>query len=381
MAKIPPALMIQTPDALNTLVSTLSEQTLIGIDTESNSLHAYRERVCLIQISTRTADFIVDPLAVPDLHALGPVLADPRIEKVFHAAEYDLMCLKRDFNFEITNLFDTMVAARICGYKLFGLGNLLEQHVGVVPDKSHQRDNWGKRPLPPDSLHYAQMDTHYLPRLRDILRAELESHGHMVEALEAFEEVCANTPAHDGRTFDPDGYWALALPNRMHGREVAILRELFLLREALAEARDVPPFKVFTNQMLVEIARKAPSTFRQLREDARVPASVVRRYGDKIIAAIKRGNIETLSPPPLHQPPPAEISERYIALHTWRKKRAQHRGVESDVIVSKQTLWSLAYLVPTSLDDLKAVRGLGPWKLQHYGAEILDVIAQHEREK
>src|SRR5690606_29531 len=132
-------------------------------DTESNSLYAYRERVCLIQLSTRSRDYILDPLIIVDMSPLAPLLADPGVEKVFHAAEYDLICLHRDYGFIVNNLFDTMVAARICGYKAIGLGSLLSEFLGVELDKRHQRDDWGERPLPPDSLRYAQMDTHYLP--------------------------------------------------------------------------------------------------------------------------------------------------------------------------------------------------------------------------
>jgi ribonuclease D len=375
--KISPAIYINTDNSLKSLVKKLSAESLLGIDTESNSLYAYRERVCLIQISSRRADYIIDPLAIDDMSPLEALFNNLAIEKVFHAAEYDLMCLKRDYGFEVVNIFDTMIAARICGYKNFGLSHLLEHHLAIKSDKSHQRDNWGARPLPADSLRYAQMDTHYLPHLRDILTAELEENGHLAEARETFAEACENTPPHDGRTFDPDGYWALGMPQRLDGVQMAILRELYLLREELASMRDVPPFKVITNQVLVELARTAPTTFRHVREIMSPNQS--KRYGERIVAAIKKGSLHYLSQPPHHRPPPADISDRYIALHTWRKQCALERGVESDVIVSKQTLWSLAYKAPSTLDELQGIRGLGPWKLKKYGEEILKVIERHER--
>ena len=122
---LPPPTYVDSPDKLNALVHALAGETLLAIDTESNSLYAYRERVCLIQLSTRAADYIIDPLKIRDLQPLAPLFADPTIEKVFHAAEYDLMCMKRDFSFSFNNLFDTMIAARICGYKMIGLGSLI----------------------------------------------------------------------------------------------------------------------------------------------------------------------------------------------------------------------------------------------------------------
>ncbi|HIE24568.1 MAG TPA: ribonuclease D, partial [Anaerolineales bacterium] len=116
---------------LENLAHDLANEPKIAIDTESNSLYAYQEQVCLIQFSTPTQDYLLDPLALPNLDILAPIFANPKIEKVFHAAEYDLICLKRDFDFHFVNLFDTLVAARILGYTKVGLGNLLAQKFGV----------------------------------------------------------------------------------------------------------------------------------------------------------------------------------------------------------------------------------------------------------
>jgi ribonuclease D len=375
---LPPPTYVETYEQLAALCESWARESLLGVDTESNSLHAYHERVCLVQLSTRQHDYIIDPLVVKDLSPLGVLLEDPSIEKVFHAAEYDIMCLKRDYGFTVTNLFDTMIAARICGIKLIGLNNLLEEFIGVTVDKSHQRDNWGIRPLRPDSLHYAQMDTHYLPQLRDILLEKLESEGHLVEAQEMFDEICEITPAHDGRTFDPDGFWKLGIPRGMNMMQLAVLRELYLLREEIASRRDIPPFKIFSNHTLTEMAQSMPDSLRMLHGIKGMSPGQIRRYGASIVGAIRRGRRTTLPEPPRNDPPPQEVSDRYIALHAWRKDRALQRGVESDVIVSKQTLWSLAHKAPATIEELEDIRGLGPWRLQAYGHEILNVIAEFE---
>lgn len=373
---LPPAQYIDTTDALDQLVKTLASESLLAIDTESNSLHAYQERVCLIQISSRTQDYIIDPLAIDDVQPLNRLLRDPNIEKVFHAAEYDIMCLKRDYGFEINNLFDTMIAARICGYKQVGLNNLVMLHLGVAMDKTHQRDNWGERPLPVDCLRYAQADTHFLPALRDLLYQELAQRGHLEEAQETFQEMTLTTPAHDGRTFNPDGYWKIGQPNRLNMVEMGVLRELYLLRESAAEKFDMPPFKIFTNQTLVDLARAMPSSPSEMPPIRGMSPAQIRRYGRQIIEAVQRGRNSQLPEPPNHFPPPPEISERYIALHTWRKEKAIQRGVESDIIVSKHTLWDLAQKTPTTKTELHQIEGLGPWRLQTYGDELLHVIAQ-----
>src|SRR5262245_48161254 len=125
----PPAVYVDHDQDFRVLVNQLSHEPLIAVDTESNSLYAYRERVCLVQLSTRTADYIIDPLLIADMQPLGTLLADPKIEKVFHAAEYDLMCLKREYGFTASNLFDTMVVARIIGHKAVGLNRMLGEYL------------------------------------------------------------------------------------------------------------------------------------------------------------------------------------------------------------------------------------------------------------
>jgi ribonuclease D len=373
---IAPAEYISTPAQLRALAQTLAQESLLALDSESNSLYAYRERVCLVQISTRSADYIVDPLTVGDMSALAPLMADPAVEKVFHAAEYDLMTMKRDFGYTFRNLFDTMVAARICGQKHIGLGSLLDGLLGVKVDKSHQRDDWGQRPLPQDSLRYAQMDTHYLAALRDLLGEKLAELDLWSEARESFDDL-THIPAAVNR-FDPEGYWRIGLPNQLTRRQIAILRELYLLREAMAEARNVPPFKVMTDKMLTGLAMKAPRQRRDLEGLEGMTPANIRRFGDEVLAAVARG-LETRLPEPPTPEPPADPSvvERYAALREWRKQRATARGVESDVIISKDALWVLAEKLPRSLDEMRDIRGLGPWRLEAYGLELLDVLSRY----
>ncbi|MCA9904555.1 MAG: ribonuclease D [Anaerolineae bacterium] len=377
---LPPATYIDDDHRLHDLVPLLAREPLIAIDTESNSLHAYRERVCLIQISTRQADYILDPLTIGDLSPLKPILANPKIEKVFHAAEYDLICLKRDFDFTIHNLFDTMIAARVCGYRAVGLGALLNDFLGIHLDKSHQRDDWGQRPLPSSSLHYAQMDTHYLAILRDHLAGRLVEMEREPEAYELFEQMCNVRIPSNG--FNPDGYWRLALPNNLTERQAAILRELYLWRDQLAERRDVPPFKVLSDKTLIALARQTPQTTGELANIHGMTPGNVRRFGRDVVRLIAQG-----SEAPLPEPPPQEpaadprVVELYSVLREWRRDRANERDVESDVIVSRDALWSMAENTPTTLKELRELDVLGPWRLQTYGEELLALIQRHAPKK
>lgn len=373
---LPIPVLVETTDKLRHFTERWASEPLIALDTESNSLHAYRERVCLIQVSTRKHDYILDPLRISDLAPLAPLLADPAIEKVFHAAEYDLMCLKRDFGFTFVNLFDTMIAARICGYKQVGLGSLLHELYDVAVDKSHQRDNWGARPLSQSSLLYAQMDTHYLPALRDHFMAELSRLDRMEEANEAFHDAIEVPPARRVE-FDPEGYWKIALPNQLTRRQTAVLRELYHWREIVARDKDTPAFKVAQDKTLMQLALAAPTKLAEIDAVGGLSQNVIRNYGKAIIEAVERGkHAKVPQPPPPEPTPDPLVVDRYTALREWRKNRALERGVESDVIISKDALWALAEHAPRSLDALRLVPGMSEWRVATYGAELLEVIAK-----
>ncbi len=366
--------IVSDPQALRQLATQLQNESLVAVDTESNSLFAYREQVCLIQISTRTTDWVVDPLAVQDMSPLAALFADPRIEKVFHAAEYDLMCMKRDFDFTFNHLFDTMVAARILGYKAVGLANLLEQHFGIQVDKKYQRADWSQRPIPAEQLKYAQEDTHYLPVLRDILLKEIEQRNCLVEAHEVFALMTNVPPA--SQVFDPEGYWRISAARDFSRRQMAILRELYLLRDQIAERRNRPPFKIFGDDVLVNIVKREPHTLQELSAIPGMSHGQMERYGERVLQAIQKGTKARLPPRPDRTPRVEPIiMARYDVLHEWRKARAIERGVESDVIIPKETLWALARNAPNSPGELDNIPGLGPWKKEKYGAELLRLLA------
>lgn len=370
----PPAAYIDSDTALVALAAHLSTEPLLGIDTESNSMYAYRERVCLIQVSTRTHDYIIDPLPIHDLSPLGPLFAAPGIVKVFHAAEYDIMCLKRDYDFAFVNLFDTMLAARMCACKNIGLGAVIADVLAIDLDKSHQRDDWGARPLPADALLYAQYDTHFLPALYDHFQARLAAEGHLEEARETFDDLARVRPG-ARNPFDPEGYWKIAIPNHLTSRQAAIVCEVYALRDALSQQRDVPPFKIMSDKTLAALAINAPATPAALERTEGIAPSVARRYGADLLAAVKRGLAAPLPHPPVTNPPSDPVVvDRYNALREWRKQRAQQRGVESDVILAREALWALAMQFPATVEAMRGIPGLGAWRLATYGEEILGVL-------
>jgi ribonuclease D len=372
---LPPPVMVDTPNRAEMLRDELAGARRLAVDTEANSLHAYDPQVCLIQISTDKQDYLVDPLRLNGyIDFLGRIFADPDVEKVFHAAEYDVMILRRDFGFDFENLFDTEIAARVLGWERFGLGSILEEHYGVGIDKSHQRADWGRRPLPDGLIRYARLDTHYLLDLRDEMAARLEAGDHVEEAQEMFDEV--SEAVWSGEGFDPDGYWRIHEARDLSPQEMAVLRELYHYREHQARKRDVPVFKVMGKKTLVALAQAMPRSLGELSRIRGISDYHVRHYGRGIVRLVEVGlEAEPPTRPPREgERPSDDVLHRYDALHTWRKERAARRGVSSEIVLSKDALWELARRAPRTQAELAEVACLGPWRRKTYGDEILSVI-------
>lgn len=374
--KLPPPVLVQTHAAWQDCLAQLRRSGSLAVDTESNSLHAYREQVCLIQVSTLDQDYIIDPLNLPDLDGLGELMADPTVEKVFHAAEYDLLCLKRDFAYTFANLFDTMLASRILGWSKNGLAAILAQVFGVRVDKRYQRANWARRPLPPEQIAYAQTDTHYLLPLRDKLAVDLEAAGWAAAARESFARMAKVTPS--PRTSDPNGFWRLLNGRpQLTPQQHAVLRELYFFREREAQRRDLPPFKILGNQTLVELTEALPHYPDEMQGIHGLTPRVASRYASKLIRAIKRGmRAEHPEPPPRRARPSSVQLARFDALRTWRRERATGRGVESDIIASKKALWELAQRIPRTTAELESIKSLDDWQRNEYGLELIELLNQ-----
>lgn len=368
----PLAIYIDNMADLRQMLAEIAGEEMLAVDTESNSLHAYQERVCLIQLSTRRADYIVDPLRCPKISALGAIFADPKIELIFHAAEYDIMTMKRDFGFTFVNLFDTMTAARILGIRKVGLSNLLAEYFGIRSNKAHQKDNWAKRPLPPSSLRYAQQDTRYLPALRDCFAKRLHERGNRDEALELFAAHTQTSPAF--HRFDPEGYWSIAKAAKLSSRERAVLRECYLLREELAREKDRPPFKIMGKEVLIGLAQQAPKRASDLRNIVGLSSQLRRRSGERIAQAVVAGL--SARPPKRSDRPRLDDAtrERLARLLSWRKARAARRGVDADIIMMKTSLLAIAERLPSETTELAGIPGIGPWRLAEYGEELLTLV-------
>jgi ribonuclease D len=373
---LPPPIVVADEDSLDLLVRALAHYPVVAVDTESNSLHAYRERVCLIQFSTPAADYIVDPIRLPGLNPLAPFFANPDQQKVFHAAEYDLVCLRRDYRFEFTNIFDTMSAARTLGWPQVGLAAVLDGHFGVKMNKKYQRADWKRRPLTPEQLDYARLDTHYLVALRDRQLQALTESGHWPEAQEEFERLARLRGDSDHAGPDPAAFWRVKGARDLTPVQAAVLQALFAYREQQAERMDRPPFKVMGEATLMELARRAPRQAEDLQSLPGMTPEQIHRHAHGVLQAIEQGLRAPAARAPQADRESDEVRDRYDRLHTWRKDRARARGVESDVILPRTALWDLARRPPHSHGELAHITDFGPWRRETYGEEILALLSR-----
>jgi ribonuclease D len=360
------------------MLDHLMAQPRVAVDTEANSLYAYYHKVCLIQLSVPGADYLVDPLAFAHLEPLAALFADPGIEKVFHAAENDVLLLKRDHGFHFAHLFDTMIAARILGWPGVGLATLLQEHFGVQLDKRMQRTDWGKRPLTAEQMAYARLDTYYLLSLRDRIHCDLVARRRWDEAQDTFDAL----PQIEfiEKPFDPEGFWRINNARDLSGRQLAVLREMYLFREECARRVDIPPFKVLNDHVLITLSERQPTNRDLLRSISGLSPIARDRFGADLLQAVRRGQSAPI-PTALHRPqngnarPDEATLVRYEALRAWRVQQAAERGVDTDVILTNETLMRIARENPRSLDDLARLDHLSPWKLQTYGPVLLAILS------
>ncbi len=314
----------------------------VAVDTEADSLHAYPEKVCLIQISTVSGDVIIDPLAGFSLDPLLDALSGH--ELIMHGADYDLRLLRKHHEFTPSAVFDTMLAARLLGVRQFGLGSLVESFLGVTLEKGPQKANWAMRPLTERMERYARNDTHYLKPLADRLRTELAAKGRLAWQ----QESCARLIADTGKTREPNGDtdWRIKGSHVLGRPGLAVLRELWRWREREAVAANKPPFFVLSHQALVDIA--AASTEGRSIEPF-LPRHVSDRRRGTLTKAVARG----LAIAPEHHPsvltannrrrPTEAERRRFIDLERRRNARAAELGLDPTVIASRGVLSDLAH--------------------------------------
>ncbi len=371
---LPSPTFINKQHVFEELMGDLQNEKTLAIDTEANSLFAYQEQVCLIQISTENKDYIIDPLPLKDLGLLGQIFKNPAIEKVFHASEYDVLIMRDDFNFEFSNLFDTMLAAQILGREKLGLDTLLEQIVGIKVNKKYQRADWGKRPLSNDMLQYAQMDTHYLIKIRQSLAAELEEKGFNSIAAEDFKRACR--VHRQSKDENIASCWRINGARKLPPQKAAVLAKLCEYREVIAQKRNLPVFKVLSAKTLLLLAEESPTSENQLLGLNIPGGKALQRHAEGLVGAIQEGLASKPELPPRKERLDDSYLAREKALRDWRKIKARKMNVNSAVVLPREIMYSLISQNPKTRTELVGLLKDVPWRLDKFGDEILSVLAK-----
>ena len=357
---------VATDATLAELVREIAAADRVALDTEADSLHSYREKLCLLQISVSAAtavagigdagseqgdsrinrdhrsrlqvhDFIVDPLAGVDLEPLRQVL-EPR-EIVLHGADYDLRMLRRGLNFTAHRIFDTLIAARLLGIREFSPAALLKHYFGLELPKGSQKANWAKRPLPARMAEYAINDVLYLLPLAEKLEAELDRPRRRDWLRQSCQRAIEQAAV--ARVRNQDELWRVRGAGLLHGRPAAVLRALWQWREGEAEMADRPPFHILQNEKLVNAAESfaagsvpdykhfSPRRRRAFREAAR--SALLAPESECPVLPRRFGTRRT-----------ADTVRRTEELRRRRDKSAEELGLEPSFIAPRNTLEAIA---------------------------------------
>jgi len=342
--------VIDTEHGLAAFLPVLRAATWVAVDTEADSLHAYPEKVCLVQISTAAGDRLIDPLAGFNLDPLLDALSGH--ELIMHGADYDLRLLRKHHEFVPGAIFDTMLAARLLGVRQFGLGALVQRYLGVKLEKGPQKANWALRPLTARMELYARNDTHYLKPLSDRLKAELGACGRLAWQQESCVRLIADC-ARQEQT-DLDAVWRVKGSHSLGRSGLAILRELWRWRESEAIAANKPPFFVLSHEALVGIAGAA-ATSQPI--EAFLPRYISDRRRNSLAKAVEHGLALSAD---RHPRPLRRFSRRttegerrrFLELQKRRDAHAARLGIDPTLIASRGMLSDLAYEWEKHVGDL-----------------------------
>jgi ribonuclease D len=374
-----PLHIIEDDASLREVCETLLQSPIIGVDLESDSLHRYHEKVCLIQVSDNQSDYIIDPLKIRDLRPFLDIMEAEQPRKVMHGSDFDVVSLKRDYNIKINNLFDTLVAAQLLGYPNLGLASLIKRHFGIVIDKYYQKHDWSQRPLLPDHLDYARGDTHWLLALYELLGRKLRQKNFMEASLEESEFITQKEWT--DRSGDPRRFLRIKKSNTLNEDGKKVLRTLWELREKLAEKMDRPSFKVVSDHVLLAFARSKPESLADMHKSVSSRSWLVKKHGRSILEAVEAGLADEREIPP-PQPAPKKRNQNpnfdrvMMGLREWRQKKLDSKGFYAGILLSNGQLKEIARVCPRTLEELESTPLIRNWQSQLYALELLEVVEE-----
>ena len=371
---------LDDPVAAAELASRLGSEDRIALDCEAAGFHRYSDRLCLVQLSTRDEDYILDPLAFDATPVLQPLLEDPSIEVLMHGADFDIRLLDRDLGIHLRGLFDTQAAAAILGVRSLGLQSLLESFLDVRLSKKHQRADWARRPLPDDMLEYAANDTRHLHELADVLREKLREKGRLAWAEEEFRELEGVRWEEDP---DEDPVGRVKAARELDPRQITALREALAWRDRIARELDRASFRVVGDDALVEVVRSRPSSVDELASVKGMNGRLARSEGQALLERLERVDrlpdeqLVPYTPPESDGPgrPPPEVEEKARELKSVRNRRSDELDIDRGTLISNAVLLEIARHEPDTEDELRRVPGVKGWQVEALGEDLLARLA------
>jgi len=358
---------INTAEGLADVAAACASATWIALDTESNSMHAYRERCCLVQINAGGRMFVVDPIALGNeaFVALKAPLEDPSITVWLHGGEYDCAVMRRDFAIQLRGVFDSQQAASMLGWEKTGYGAVVERQLGVELAKEFAQYDWAIRPIDPGALSYAIDDVRYLPDAAAQLRE-------MILAADLVEETAIACRAVEdagwGGGFDPGGFYRVKGARELPLPCLPVLAALWTWRDGIAREVNMPPGRVVNNETMLALCRRPIVTWAQLKH-AGVKNSVLTPHGESLLSCLRDANAHppAVPPPVKHREVEPIEEEREKRMKDWRRAEAEKRAVPLQVVLPAKALEHLKRYGST---DLSQVPQLGEKRIQLYGEKL-----------
>lgn len=375
--KKPTAVYLDTDAAVTEWLAAAKGTRRLALDTEGASFHRFIDRIYLLQLSTDSAHAVIDPLPIKPPALLGAMIEDPKVEIVFHDADYDLRLLHQDYGWNVRNVFDTRVAAQLLGIKAFGLATLLEAHFEVKLDKKHQRADWSMRPLTADMLDYAAQDTIHLLGLRDLLHEQLVKKQRLAWAKEEFERLESVRWAADE---SGNAFLRVKGARDLTRRELAVFKELVQWRDAAALKLDRATFRVVSNEVLLEAAKGHPASKETLGNIKGMPRGILERSANDIIAAIDRGLAVPESELPKFPKSPRwdrdpDFDHKVGALKAVRDAAATRLDLDPGVLCSRERMEAVARMLPSTPEEILTIPDFRRWQVEELGEGFVKALA------
>lgn len=360
----------------------------LALDCEAAGFHRYSDRLCLVQVTTPSNTYIVDPQGFDITDLLRAPLEDPGVEILMHGADFDLRLLDRDLGIKLAGLFDTQIAASLLGSSQVGLAALLDSRLGVTVSKKYQRADWAERPLTDGMLEYAAGDTRHLQALADLLKTDLDVAGRASWAEEECRalETAALAPRDPTRdpTEEKDPVLRVKGARDLTPRHVTALREALEWRDAIARRRDRATFRVVGDPPLIEAVARFPGDAAELADIKGFPKGLAHAEGKELLRRLQKiadMPEDALKPYPKVRGrgpgrPPPEVEEVADALKAARNLRADELGLDRGTLLSNAVITAVALAAPGSPDAMASVEGMRRWQVEAVGSNLLDVLGK-----